>query len=485
MHIKRVVFLLSLALSLSAYATPSSSLERTRYKIKTDIRSPYELAELSSWLKERNFDIAGTNWVEGEVEVVTNEQGIAFLNGEGYIGVKILGRFPGFPGVGDGPDSRYLNPTTLEAKLRALVAAYPHLSRLEQIGTTLQGRPLFAIVISSTPNAADSRNLDKANALFDGQHHAREVMTPEVVVDVAETLLQGYSTRTDISSLLESWNVWLVPSVNPDGTNIVFTDDNMWRKNARGASRSPHGVDINRNYDYRWNSCRGSSASTWAQDYRGTSAGSEPETQAIMGLAKKIRPAAYLSYHSYSELVLYPYGCKNSITPENTLHEKLAKEMAARLPRDDNRGNYTPGLPWAILYGVDGDSMAYMYAAYGAISFTLEINEDFQPNYSLRDPTLRKHRNAWSYLLGFVSQNLLKVTVVDGKTGNPTAATLDIDALAHTQSELPFQTNEGGRFMKVLSPGHYVVSARLADGRTGSLALDMAGQAQSVTLTIQ
>lgn len=479
MQLTRVLLLLSLSLPLSATAA-----ERIRYKIKTDIRSPYELSELSSWLSERDFDVAGTNWVEGEVEVITDQSGIDYLNSEGYIGVRALDRFPSFPGFGDGPDARYLNPKTLEAKLRALAAAYPTLSRLEQIGTTLQGRPVFALVVSTTPNPNDKANLDKAAAIFDGQHHAREVMTPEVVVDVAESLLQGYSTRPEVATLLQSWNIWLVPSVNPDGTNIVFTDDNMWRKNARGSSRSPHGVDINRNYDYKWNGCRGSSASTWAQDYRGTSAASEPETQALMGLAKRVRPAAYLSYHSYSELVLYPYGCTNSVTPENAMFEKLAKEMASRLPRDDNRGNYTPGLPWAILYGVDGDSMAYMYAAFGAISFTLEINEDFQPNYSLRDPTVRKHRNAWGYFLNFVNQNLLKVTVVDGRSGNPTTATIDVDALAHTQGELPFQTNEGGRFLKVLGAGHYVVSAKLSDGRTGQVAVDMAGQQQSVTLTV-
>jgi carboxypeptidase T len=477
--------LFALSQTLSAHQGESVS-QRTRYKIKTEFYSPYELAELSTWLTAREFDVAGTNWVTGEVEVITDQPGIDFLNNQGYVGVHAQGipGLPGFPGFGEGPDSRYLNPKTLSDRMRALVAAYPNLVRMEQIGTTLQGRPVSALLVSTTLDPKDPANLDKASIIFDGQHHAREVMTPEVVMDVADTLLQGYATSADIKALLQTWNIWLVPSVNPDGTNIVFTTDNMWRKNGRSNSRSTFGVDLNRNYDYRWNGCSGSSASSWAQDYRGTSAASEPETQALMGLAKKVRPSAYLSYHSYSELVLYPYGCTNSRTPENTMFDKLANELASRLPRDDNRGNYTPGLPWEILYGVDGDSMAYMYAVYGAIAFTLEINEDFQPNYSLRDPTVRKHRNAWMYFLGHINQNLMKVTVLDGKTGQPATARIDVDALARTQGEPAFQTNEGGRFMKVLAPGHYVVTAKLSDGRTGQVAVDMAGQPQAATLTV-
>jgi len=258
----------------------------------------------------------------------------------------------------------------------------------------------------------------------------------------------------------------------------------MWRKNARGSGNSVFGVDINRNYSHMWNGCRGSSSYTWAQDYRGTSAGSEPETQALMKLAKTVRPSAYLSYHSYSELVLYPYGCSGALTPENALIEKLGKEMAARLPRDDRNGNYTPGTPWQTIYAADGSSMDYMYAAFGALAYTFEINEDFQPSYSLRDPTLRKQRNAWMYFLGRINQGLLKVSILDAKTGNAATATLDIDAIPHRQGELPFETNAGGRFMKVVAPGHYVVSAKLSDGRTGQVSVDMADQPLSVTLTI-
>ena len=201
--------------------------------------------------------------------------------------------------------------------------------------------------------------------------------------------------------------------VNPDGSNIVWTANNMWRKNAHAGVASIYGVDNNRNYNYRWGECNGSSANTGAQDYRGPAAGSEPETQAVMKLADYVHPTASLSYHSYSEFVLYPYGCQGDLTSENVLIQKVANELAAILPRDSGRGNYTPGTPWKLLYSVDGSSMDYLYAAHGALALTFEINTDFQPNYSIRDATVAKHRNAWMYFLNRATKNMHRI--VTGK----------------------------------------------------------------------
>jgi hypothetical protein len=223
----------------------------------------------------------------------------------------------------------------------------------------------------------------------------------------------------------------------------------------------------------------------YAQDYRGTGAGSEPETQALMKLAKNVRPAAYLSYHSFSELVLYPYGCNNKLTPEDVMVARVAREMANRLKKDRGTGKYTPGPAWKLLYSVDGDSMGHMYGMYGALSYTFEINMDFQPSYAIRDETVTKQRNAWMYFLNFVNDNLLKVVVIDGRTNQTSAqAKVEIDQIAHQYSEPGFFTNAGGRFFKVLDAGRYVVTAKLADGRTANATVTMAGQPQTLTLTV-
>ena len=84
--------------------------------------------------------------------------------------------------------------------------------------------------------------------------------------------------------------------------------------------------------------------------------------------------------------------------------------MADMLPSDSGHGKYTPGTPWKILYAVDGDSMDYIFATYGAAAFTFEVNQEFQPSYDLREPTLKKHRVAWAYFLDQMQQRLLSVS---------------------------------------------------------------------------
>jgi carboxypeptidase T len=448
-----------------------------RYIVKTQVTSPGQLTQLSRWLSFNEIDVAGMNWHKGEIEIVTNQTQVNFLTSKGFSGHVVMASEGGL-------DPRYLNPQTLEAKLKAINQAFPNLTHLEQIGSSLQGRPIWALLISDTPSPNDPKYWAKPTLLFDGQHHAREVMTSEVVADVADTMLKGAQSNQAIQGLLHRWNIWIIPMLNVDGTNIVFTRDSDWRKNARGDQSSVYGVDINRNYPYKWAACHGSSNSKGAQDYHGTAENSEPETVAMVNFATKIRPTASLSYHSYSEFVLYPYGCQGELTPEKVLVEKIANELAAKLPSDDGQGHYAPGTPWQLLYDVDGDSMDFMYASFGSLSYTFEINQAFQPNYSLRDPTLAKERNAWGYFLTRIDANLLHVSVVDGKTGRPSESFIDIDAIQKTQGELAYKTNVGGHYFKVLDPGHYIVSAKLADGRVGKVEVQMSGQPQSVTLNI-
>jgi hypothetical protein len=258
----------------------------------------------------------------------------------------------------------------------------------------------------------------------------------------------------------------------------------MWRKNARGNGSTTFGVDINRNYPYEWSACDGSSDSKGAQDYHGAAAASEPETQALMNIAEKVRPMASLSYHSYSELVLYPFGCDRQYTSENTLLAKLGHEMAAMLPTDDGRGTYTPGTPWEILYAVDGDSMGYLFATFGATAFTFEVNEDFQPDYEIREPTLKKHRVAWTYFFDQVQQRLATIHVEDA-SGRPVDANLRFAEIPHSHGERDFTTNLSGNYFKVLLPGKYAVRATTKDGRTASATIEMGNDPLRTTLVVK
>lgn len=460
---RKLLFLSLLMAVVHSFATEPT----LRYTIETRATDRNAFGKIERWLNSHAYDIAGINLDAKTIEVITDESGVAALNKAGFFGSQSKA------GLWGAPDARYLNPTTLEQKLKDLARRYPERTHLEEIGKTLQGRAIYALLVSSTPDPSDPNYQSKPAVLFDAEHHAREVMTPEIVLDVAEQLLS--SSDPNMRSYADQLNIWVVPMVNPDGSNLVFTKNSMWRKNARGSSASSiYGVDINRNYDYKWNSCNGSSGSTYAQDYRGASAGSEPETQALMRLADRIHPVAYLSYHSYSELVIYPFGCPKDISPDRDLLERVGNELSALLPKDTGRGNYTVGTAWEMLYAVDGDSMGYMHGKFGALSYTFEVNQDFQPDYKLREPTLKKHQRAWRHFLDRSLSSLVSIHVKDALHPEGARATVAISPLLATASPGPkLKTNDTGMLFKVLDPGAYSVQVTLEDGRSATVQLQM------------
>lgn len=454
---------------------------KSRYFLRVNARSAQDMTRYTQFLQQNGFDISGSNWKDGFIEIITTPSGVNRLAQLGL---------PGFQrstpnNLKESFDSRYLNPEKVEMTLKELNQKYPQFTRLEKIGTSVLGRPIWALLVSSTPNLRSAQYHSKPSILFDGLHHAREIMTPEVVMDVGVSVLNTLSRGNQRSKdLFSRWNIWIVPMLNVDGSDIVWSKDNFWRKNARSQGSRVFGVDINRNYGFTWNACRGSSGFTGGQDYRGPSANSEPETQSLIGLAQIIRPVAYLSYHSFSEMVLYPYGCRGVLTGENELISRIANEVAQRLPSDSGRGTYTAGTPWQLLYAADGDSMSYMHGEFGAVAFTFEINQAFQPSYNIRNATVEKHRNAWVYLLQRFDKNLLTVRVIDGRTRRVANARIGFSNIPFLNGEKPFQTNQSGFFFKVLDPGDYTVFAQLQDGRQSQVMFKMTGNPQALDLVV-
>jgi carboxypeptidase T len=455
--------------------TSSGPSQEVRYTIKINVKSAIEMGKYTNWLEKNGFDVAGYSWKKGEVQVITDAAGIEKLKQNDFTG------FADNTEAG-AVDTRYLNPNKTEQKLKDLAAKYPQYTRLEQIGTSLQGRAIWALLVSTTPQADSEAYLSKPSIIFDGMHHAREIMTSEVVMDVAENTLDILANNGDLAPLLNRWNVWVVPMLNVDGNNIVWTQSAMWRKNAHTENGQTYGVDINRNYPFNWNRCNGASSNKNNDAYRGTAGGSEPETQAMMKLAKMVMPTGSLSYYSYSELVLYPYGCNGVVTGDNALIAGVANELAALLPSDRGNGNYDPGTPWQLLYDVDGDSMSYMYGEFGALAITFEINQSFQPSFDLKPATVAKHRKAWNYFLNRMDKNMLTLKVVDSRTGQPAAATIGISNIQLVQGEKPYRTNAAGNYFKVLDPGTYTLTVQLADGRMQTVNVVMNGQANTQTV---
>ena len=265
---------------------------------------------------------------------------------------------------------------------------------------------------------------------------------------------------------MQSWvdgrEIWVIPSHNPDGTNTVFTSNNLWRKNRRNNGTS-FGVDLNRNYPVFWNFCAsggGASSAASSDTYRGPSAGSEFETQGIMQLARDHRPVVSLSYHTYSELVIHPYGCTEAVSGELRVLSDHSSEIAARTRNDANDGWYSNGTPWELLYEVSGESDEWLYGELGVVPVTIEANspaQGFQPVYDTwRAGTLARNRPAWQYLLDRPAGPSIWGHVTDACSGAPLSATIALDEVVFAHGETA-RVSEPlfGRYQRLTVPGAY------------------------------
>ena len=257
----------------------------------------------------------------------------------------------------------------LEADLMTLQESYPQLAKVIDIGDSLEKRNIYALKIS------DNVQMDEAEAamILLGCHHAREWISLEVPFLIGKHLLENYDTNSEIKRLVDHCEIWIVPLVNPDGLEYSINFYRYWRKNRRDIGDGKYGVDPNRNFSYMWGfDDEGSSANAYAEDYRGILPFSEPETQAIRDLFTQNNFQALISYHSYTQIILYPWGYKHEPPIDDALLNFMAAEMSSRMQAVNGRV-YSYGRAGDSLYLTNGDATDWSYGVYGIPSFTIEL----------------------------------------------------------------------------------------------------------------
>lgn len=254
----------------------------------------------------------------------------------------------------------------IDSDLHALAASHSQIAQVSSIGKSLEGRELWAIKISD--NVAAQEN--EPRAIFLGGHHAREWIAVDVPFLLAQHLLNEYGNNPQVTALVDNAEIWIVPMVNPDGHQYSVTSQRLWRKNRRNNGDGSFGVDLNRNYGYQWGG-PGSSGDSFSEIYRGPSAFSEPETQAVRDFVQAHPPRALISYHNFSQLILYPWGYTNSPPPRRGLLDSLAVAMANRI-RDVHGENYTPEQA-SDLYLASGDTIDWLFGVLSVPGFTIEL----------------------------------------------------------------------------------------------------------------
>ncbi len=290
-------------------------------------------------------------------------------------------------------------------RLQTLGQKSPQIVEILSLGKSLEGRDIPLIRISGK-SAVDAELEKTPSVLIFGCHHAREHLSVEVPSLFAEYLVENYGNDPEVTRLVDSREFYIAPMVNPDGHVFDFKPEGggrMWRKNRARNSDGSYGVDLNRNYSYGWGG-RGASSNPNAETYRGPSAFSEIESQHVRNFVRsQTRAKVLLSVHTFSELVLYPWGHteepigdKDGRKEDLPVFQKMATDMA-------RFNKYTPQQS-SDLYVASGDTTDWAYGELGIFAFTFELSPrsmwtgGFYPDPSLIPVTFNDNLKAFMYL---------------------------------------------------------------------------------------
>jgi hypothetical protein len=260
-------------------------------------------------------------------------------------------------------------------KLDELETLRPDLANVFVVGLSLEGREIRGIRITG-PGA------NKPAVLLNGCQHAREWIAPMVTIYAADRLIAEYGADPLVTDLVDDVEFLIVPIVNPDGYIYSWGPDRWWRKNRRDNGDGSFGVDLNRNWDYAWGLDNGSSPAPGHETYRGPEPFSEPETQAMRDLFQaNPQVVSNLDFHSYGQLILYPWSYGYDPAPDLLLLHALGDTMAASIYAVHGR-IYT-NQQGVVLYPASGAIDDWAYGDQGVFSYTVELRTGYPTVFEL------------------------------------------------------------------------------------------------------
>ena len=302
--------------------------------------------------------------------------------------------------------------------LRNLAAAYPSICKMDSLPIrTYQGRWLYGVKISDEPNIEDP---NEGGLLIDGLHHAREWPTIEIVLFFADSMCKAYGVVPQITNIINTTELYCFPIINADGYAYDYPGYLMWRKN-REPFGGQIGCDCNRNYPASagmiggdWGAVDNGKAthSPGDETFVGAWPNSGDETRGLVAYAKARVINAYMSYHCYSEYLMWGWAFTTTDIPDGTLCAQKGNYMAGLVQRQGG-GTYTPGQIPEILYYVSGGSIDWVYSwnhyvnGISNLSYTTEAGTTFYHPTGDLDNIVRQNFKALKYLANFTDSIVL------------------------------------------------------------------------------
>ncbi|MEQ1875188.1 MAG: M14 family metallopeptidase [Bdellovibrionia bacterium] len=351
------------ALLLAFVTVPALAMASPLYWIKVKATDKYQRTEVIK--TGASIEAVRDDYViaEGTEEVVEKIRALGLLE-TSFVYPQSARDFPQ-------KDEKFHNYGEMLNAMTEIQAVAPEIVALESIGKSFEGRDLVNIRISTDLGQSSQ----KPGIVFMGTHHAREHLSTEIPLMLAAYLVREYKAgNKDIVALIANREINIIPMVNPDGVeyDIASSSYQGWRKNRRKNANNTMGVDLNRNYAYKWSET-GASGNPSSDTYYGTAPFSEPETAAIkkfIDVKQNLNVA--LSFHTFSELILYPWGWTyDSIADakDRQAFEKMAGTMSQWNKYKPQQGS--------DLYLVSGEFTDWAYSEHKIFAFTFEMDPKF------------------------------------------------------------------------------------------------------------
>jgi len=381
-----VLAALALAAPLTATATDATASGARALRPSSDDIRQYEIHQSSTSASRTEIQRSGVTVDEADEETVVvsgRADQIATLRRQGY-DVTPLGSAPDRSSAADDvrlfdfptADAKYHNYAEMNTEIDQRLAAYPNIMSKRAIGKSYQGRDIVAIKVSDNVATDES----EPEVLLTFHQHAREHLTVEMALYLLRELGAGYGSDSRVTNMVNNREIWIVPDLNPDGGeyDIASGSYRSWRKNRQPNSGSSYvGTDLNRNWNYKWGCCGGSSSSKSSETYRGASAESAPEVKVVADFVRgrvvggKQQITAGIDFHTYSELVLWPFGYTTADTATGMTADDAAAFKAIGQKMAASNG-YTAEQA-SDLYITDGSIDDYLWGTQKIFDYTFEM----------------------------------------------------------------------------------------------------------------
>nr|AMO02545.1 carboxypeptidase D [Tityus serrulatus] len=349
--------------------------------------------------------------------------------------------------------SSYLNYTELSEFLNKLNWQYPNITDVYSVGKSVQGKDLLVFKIARN---VKYRDLGKPMFKYVANMHGNEALGRQLLVFLARNLVQNYGRDERVTRLIDSTDIHLMPSMNPDGFEISVEGE-CYGAGINSGRENAHGVDLNRNFPDQFNSSVPMSE------------GREPETLAIMTWIMENPFVLSANLHGGSVVASYPYDSSRfhsvsgvkSLSPDNDVFGHLAQVYSLKhsymqkgnVCMDDSfEGGIVNGAEW---YDVSGGMQDFNYVYSNCFEITLELSCcKFPPAKNL----FSEWKNNRDALLSYMEQIHMgiKGLVTDSETGKGIErAFIIVEGIEHNVT-----TTKRGEFWRLLLPGSYIITVQ-------------------------